>query len=59
MKNIAILTSYMKEYVKYDFYFESEQLLRKMFNDSDLEIHYVSPHYYDVEKKHFTQHVMI
>lgn len=59
MKNVAILTAYLKDYVKYDFYFPSEQLLRKIFNESELEIHYVSPHYYDKEKKHFTQHVAI
>jgi len=59
MKNIAILTAYQREYLKYDFYFESEQLLRKIFNNNDLEIHYVSPHYYDIESKEFTQHVMI
>jgi len=59
MKNVAILTAYLKDYVKYEFYFPSEQLLKKIFNDNDLEIHYVSPHYYDAEKKEFTQHVVI
>ncbi len=59
MKNVAILTSYLKDYIKYEFYFPSEQLLKEIFNENGLEIHYVSPHYYDRNKKHFTQHVVI
>lgn len=59
MKRIAILTAYQKEYVKYDLYFPSEKLLKWMFKDEGLELHYVSPHYYDYEKKEFTQHVAI
>lgn len=59
MKKVAILTSYIRDYVKYEFYFPSEQLLKQIFNERDIEIHYVSPHYYDQINKEFTQHVVI
>ena len=48
---VAILTSYQREYVKYDFYFPSEQLMKKIFAEKGLELHYVSPHYYNPETK--------
>lgn len=32
MKKVAVLTSYLRDYVKYDFYFPSEQLLKEIFH---------------------------
>lgn len=57
--NAAILTSYQKEYVKYDFYFPSEQELKRVFNSHDIELHYVSPHYYNEDTGTFSEHVII
>ena len=58
-KNAAILTSYQREYFKNDFYFPSEKELKRIFNDQEIELHYVSPHYYDQKKWFFTEHVVI
>jgi hypothetical protein len=46
----AILTSYQKEYRKNEFYFPSEKELKRIFNSEEIELHYVSPHYYDQKK---------
>ena len=59
MHKFAILTSYMKEYVKYDFYFPSEKLFRDIFVEHGIEVVYVSPYYYDAERQEFTEHVVI
>ena len=56
-KNAAILTSYQREYKKNEFYFPSEKELRRIFNEQEIELHYVSPHYYDEKKGYFIQHV--
>ncbi|USN55052.1 MAG: hypothetical protein H6765_00045 [Candidatus Peribacteria bacterium] len=53
------MTNYQREYVKYDFYFPSEQLMKKVFADNGIELHYVSPHYYNPKKKSFSEHVEI
>ncbi len=59
MKKAAILTSYQREYPKYDFYFESEKKLIQEFNDQGVELHYVSPHYYNEQKGEFSEHVLV
>lgn len=58
-KKAAILTNYQKEYFKNEFYFPSEKKLKRVFNDHDIQLHYVSPHYYDMQKGRFTQHVVL
>ncbi len=58
-RNAAILTSYQRQYAKNDFYFPSEKELKRIFNDQDIELHYVSPHYYDQKKWRFTEHVVL
>ena len=58
-KKAAILTSYQKRYKKHDFYFPSEKELKRIFNEQDMELHYVSPHYYDMKNGYFTEHVVL
>lgn len=58
-KHAAILTSYQREYSKNEFYFPSEKELKRIFNQHDIQLHYVSPHYYDMQKGWFTEHVVI
>lgn len=59
IKKVAILTSYQHEYLKSDFYFASEQKLKETFNNSGIEIHYVSPYYYNEQEGLFSEHVVI
>ncbi len=58
-KKAAILTSYQHEYVKSSFYFPSEQHLKKIFADHDIELHYVSPYYFNQSLWEFSEHVII
>ena len=59
MKKLAILTNYIKEYKKYDFYFESEKLLRDVLWEHNIDLVYVNHYSYDKENQEFTEYVRV
>jgi len=59
MKKVAILTNYLREYKKNDFYFQSEKLLRDVLSEHGIEMVYVTHYCFDQTKNHFSEYVTV